>query len=200
MATGWKSGSARALLAIAGAMTPIGAEASCIDAAGCLCPHAPQTVAVQAEVQSLSKNGVVVAVEALTLAAGATTTLTVGATASADVATHSLALQPGDRIVGTADAANHITAVARIEGDQRVTCKWATTFRPLADNARAAMVSADCKKSLTDLGFKQPPCNDTEVRGIEACSAAPVADASGTAALALAIAMLLGRRRRTSIG
>ncbi|MBM4344997.1 MAG: hypothetical protein FJ100_16635 [Deltaproteobacteria bacterium] len=75
-------------IAVLGVWSPAVAWASCIDAAGCLCPSTPQTVAVQAEVQTLSKNGVVVAIEALTLAAGATTTLQVGATANADLASH----------------------------------------------------------------------------------------------------------------
>jgi len=108
-------------------------------------------------------------------------------------------LQPGDRIVGTVDPAHHVTAVARIETDQRVTCKWASSFRPLADNARAAMVSSDCKKAIADLGFKQPPCNDTEVRGFKSCTAGPLSGC-GRAHLALAVALasVLGLRRRTS--
>ncbi len=196
MTSGRWNGSVWALWALAVTLMPTQARASCIDAAGCLCPTTPQTVAVQAEVQSLSKNGVIVAIDALTLAAGATTTLTVGATTTADLTSNGLVLQPGDRIVGTANASNLVTAVARIEGDQRVTCKWAATFRPLADNARAAMVSVDCKKSLVDLGFKQPPCNDTVAVGFDSCAAGRQPSPNFALALALVLTLVLVRRRQ----
>ncbi|MSQ82063.1 MAG: hypothetical protein EXR77_03985 [Myxococcales bacterium] len=175
---------------------PAVASASCIEASACLCPFSPIVAAVQAEIVTIDASGVAVRIDAIDLFGTATTTLAVGATATAAVADLGAKVVVGDRVVGTVGPSGTVVATVRIDSDQRVTCRYAPTFRPMASSARIAMAKADCPKQLGDLGLVPPPCNDTEARAIDGCATRHHCGSPRQWWPALVVVLLCGWRRR----
>lgn len=175
---------------------PAVASASCIVASACLCPFSPIVAAVQAEIVTIDPSGVAVRIDAIDLYGTATTTLAVGATVTAAVTELGAKVVVGDRLVGTVGPSGNVVATVRIDSDQRVTCRYAPTFRPMASSARIAMAKADCPKQLRDLGLVPPPCNDTEARAIDGCSSRHHPGPPLQWWPALVVVVLCGWRRR----